>query len=294
MSTYEQLYKSGVDELKEKGIPSPEVDAWYLLSAAAGLSRTDYIIRLKEEAAQSDKYTFYEMLARRKERVPLQHILGTWEFMGLTFVVNQDVLIPRQDTELLVEEAIRACEMVIAAKQGVLRYIDLCTGSGCIPISVCRILMGRIGKKGATDLSFTGTDISDAALAVAAQNARRNDVHIRWRQGDLLAAADGRYDVMTANPPYIPSDVIDTLEPEVALYDPRQALDGGDDGLLFYRRIIREAPAHLSRGGHLILEIGHDQARSVSLLLAESGFTDVVCKKDLAGLDRVICAVYDR
>ena len=206
-------------------------------------------------------------------------------------MVNESVLIPRQDTEVLVEEA------VSRIKSGD-RVLDLCTGSGCILISVLKYA----AEHKRTDLSGLGTDLSEKALDVAKANAtqllaeeeRQGLVQTTFCQGDLWDAADGTFDLILSNPPYIATAEIESLQEEVKTYDPYQALDGGKDGLDFYRRIASGVGRYLKPGGTLILEIGYDQGEAVSRLLEDSGFSAVSVKKDLAGLDRVVTGVYDK
>ena len=220
---------------------------------------------------------YCELAEKRLARVPLQHLTGEQEFMGLPFRVTPDVLIPRQDTEHLVEEALACCEGR--------RVLDMCTGSGCIAISIA-----RLGKPA----SVTGADISEAALAVAGDNAARLGADVAWVKSDMFAGIDGEFDVIVSNPPYIPPEQIEGLEPEVKDHEPRLALYGGEDGLDYYRTLVTEGAKHLrparngEEGGILIVEIGFDQGVSVPALFREAGFTGVRVRKDYAGLDRVV------
>ena len=234
------------------------------------------------EAYNSEKLRRSMQIALRKraEHVPLQYIVGETEFMGLKFKVNSSVLIPRQDTETLVEEALKV------VRPG-MRVLDLCTGSGCIAIS--------LAVKGGFE-SVTATDLSKEALKVAERNARTHQVPIRFFQGDLFSALpqseEKTFDVITSNPPYIPTAVIATLEPEVREHEPMMALDGTEDGLKFYRQIAKEAGSWLKLGGSIYLEIGYDQGEAVSGLLKDAGFTNVRVVKDLPGKDRVVCGYW--
>ncbi len=219
-------------------------------------------------------------------REPLQYIYGRWDFMGLSFAVRPGVLIPRSDTEMIVET-------VMGRLHDGMRILDLCTGTGCILISLLKYSNGCEG---------VGVDISAEALALARENAeailgadRDADIprEISLFQGDLYEALTETvtpitYDIIVSNPPYIPAGVIETLEPEVRDHEPRLALDGGDDGLDIIHRIIDEAPAHLIKGGELFLEIGYDQGEAVSGLMRDAGFADVEVIQDYAGLDRVV------
>ena len=227
---------------------------------------------------------FEEFVSRREGREPLQQILGTQEFMGLSFLVNRHVLIPRQDTETLVELVLKE------VKDREARILDLCTGSGCIAISLAALGGFRF---------VAASDISQEALETARENAGRilgdggnESGKIRFRRSDLLDGFDReeRFDVIVSNPPYIPSETIGGLEPEVREFEPRLALDGSADGLLFYRRLAGECGAFLNRGGRVYFEIGHDQGAAVSGLLEAHGFTDIKVRKDLAGNDRVVSA----
>lgn len=272
---YRELLAEGIETLRQAGISDARTDGWYLLEYASGMSKNVYFLRMEEEASRELCEAYEKLLERRCTRMPLQYITGEQEFMGLTFSVNEHVLVPRQDTETLVEQA----EKKLSAG---MRLLDLCTGSGCILIS----LLARVpGVRG------LGTDISADALEIAAENADRLDVANRaqWIQGDLFAPVEGNFDVIVSNPPYIRREEIGGLMPEVADYEPRGALDGGRDGLDFYRRIIAEAPEYLKEGGWLLLEIGCDQAADVTALMAEAGFVRTATVRDLSGLDRVVC-----
>ncbi|MBR6451374.1 MAG: peptide chain release factor N(5)-glutamine methyltransferase [Lachnospiraceae bacterium] len=275
--TYQDTYAWGVKALQDAGIAEAELDARLLLEHVCGTDRNtlyahgDRIV----ETTQGELYA--SLIGRRAERVPLQYILGEQEFMGLSFLVNESVLIPRQDTECLVEEA------MISVMDGD-RVLDLCTGSGCILLSIMCYK---------NDIEGVGTDISKAALEVARRNAQTLGKPALFIESDLFGQVPSEpFDVIVSNPPYIPSRVIDTLQAEVKDHEPRGALDGGEDGLVFYRKIIADAPQHLKRGGRIFLEIGFDQGADVSRLLTDGGFTDVRIVKDFAGLDRVATAHY--
>ena len=272
---YRELLNKGVAMLRQAGIADADTDGWYLLEYASGMSRNDYFLHMEEEASGELAEAYGKLLEKRCTRIPLQYLTGEQEFMGLTFSVNPHVLVPRQDTETLVEQA----EKQLSPGK---RVLDLCTGSGCILIS----LLARV-----PGVSGLGTDISEEALATAERNADRLGVadHAQWARGDLFATVEGRFDVIVSNPPYIPREDIDGLMPEVADFEPRGALDGGDDGLDFYRRITSEASEYLEAGGRLFLEIGCDQARDVTALMEKAGFVHVATVRDLRGLDRVVC-----
>lgn len=312
--TYKGLYEQGVAALKDAGVPDAELDARLMLEYVCHTDRNTLYAHGDMPVSEVMCEMFDRLTERRALRIPLQHLLGTQEFMGLTFVVDENVLIPRQDTECLVEEAL------IDTADGD-RVLDLCTGSGCILLSIMNYK---------NDIEGVGTDISPAALKVAKLNAERlgaaampggagggaglhgnspifvesdlfeglaeqlSESQDSSAQSNLLNAQASdipgapQFDLIVSNPPYIRTEVIETLEPEVKDHEPRCALDGGSDGLVFYRRIIADAPAFLRQGGRLMLEIGYDQGEAVSSLMEASGFSEVKVVKDLAGLDRVV------
>ncbi|MBO6214518.1 MAG: peptide chain release factor N(5)-glutamine methyltransferase, partial [Lachnospiraceae bacterium] len=218
---------------------------------------------------------------------PLQHILGYTEFMGLRFCVNEKVLCPRQDTECLVE-------LVQSRLKANDRILDLCTGSGCILISLL-----SLGGKAAPAESLTGigVDISEDALSVARKNGEQNKVNVKWLQGDIFGALDAlepgerSFDVITANPPYIPHEAIWGIMPEVRDHEPHIALDGGEHGLDFYERIIPNAKDYLTDGGMLAVEIGYDQGTAVKQIFEAGGYRDIEIHKDLSGNDRDIVGI---
>ena len=272
--TWQEAYRQAINELSQQGVMEAELDAWYLLESVTGMSRTDFLMRrgdpLKEEQLPQVE-RFRQLVERRGQRIPLSYLTGWRNFCGLEFAVNEAVLIPRQDTECLVEA-------LLPQAKGA-EILDMCTGSGCIAIS-----LAVLGKASAV----TGVDISDGALAVARSNGERLAPQVRFLQSDLFEQVEGRYDIIVSNPPYIQSEVIETLEPEVKDHEPRLALDGTADGLFFYRRIVELAPQYLREGGTLAFEIGYDQGVDVSELMRNQGFCDVIVKPDLTGLDRVV------
>lgn len=241
-----------------------------------------------------EQAAYQELIQKRKEHIPVQHLTGEQEFMGLSFLVNEHVLIPRMDTEILVEQVERYArerlkqrkEMGIEKQPG-LQALDLCTGSGCIAVSL---------KKRNESMDITASDVSLQALHLAKENARRHGVNIRFEQSDLFEvfkqsekfAQFPQFDFIVSNPPYIPSAVVDLLDEEVRFHEPRLALDGAGDGLEFYKKITRQGGAFLKENGMLFFEIGHDQAKAVCALLEENGFEKIHVIKDLAGLDRVV------
>ncbi len=345
----------GKQTLKNAGIAEADLDAWYLFEQIFGISRAQYFLCARENIAGStaqkmaaqvqsgnslesknaldcvelwlkEKLSAYEnALKKRAARIPLQQILGQQEFMGLTFFVNEHVLIPRQDTETLVELVLNE------QKDKNVSILDMCTGSGCIAVSL---------KKLGGYACVEGADISEEALKVAKRNSEEilenNDVNndavgsrteqiqnctnltnnqnkqnnsekrrvseasklsqagVTFRRSDMFSAFSEteRFNVIVSNPPYIPSAVIEELEPEVRDHEPRGALDGTADGLYFYRILAEECAKHLTPGGHVYFEIGYDQGAAVKKLLDNHGFKDTRVIQDLAGKDRVVCGAW--
>ncbi len=330
--TWRELLAEAGEKLEKAGVPEPEADAWALFTECFQMSRAMYFLKRDElipgaetlsdgkwladgegkwadEAMDGAKVResdvlrrFVRFIRQRSERIPLQQITGHQEFMGLDFAVNEHVLIPRQDTEILVEavlEDLKRCAVSAkdreksAEKPSMMcgqvfeffRILDMCAGSGCIGISLERLAP--------VPVSVLGADISEEALKVAKGNGERlGCVHYRTVNSDLFEAIYGQFEVIVSNPPYIPTEVIGTLDAEVKDHEPHLALDGEADGLAFYRRIIGEAPSYLTENGRVYVEIGYDQGEAVSGLLREAGFTEVRVICDLAGLDRVVAAVW--
>ena len=274
--TLKQLYKVGTVKLAEEGIEEFSLDAWYLLEYVTGVSKAMYFAEPERAVSEENADRYIDCIRRRAAHIPLQHITGEQEFMGYPFCVNEHVLIPRQDTEILVEEAIQ----VMRPK---MKVLDMCTGSGCIVLSILKMCREKYYM---TDLQGIGADVSEEALKVARENGRRLGVPVTWIQSDLFAKIpeEEKYDVIVSNPPYIETAVIDTLQEEVRLHDPYIALDGKEDGLYFYRRIISEAGKYLKTQGKLMFEIGCDQAEAVEELMKNAGYEQITVKKDLAGL----------
>jgi len=276
MSTYRAVYRRGIAALTQADVPDASVDAWYLLEHVTGLTRASYLVK-EEDEMPKEQITHYEsLILQRAERIPLQYITGVQEFMGFEFLVSRATLIPRQDTEVLVEEAVKYA----SGK----RVLDLCTGTGCIIISLAKL----------TTLSrAVGSDLMEEAVQTAKKNAKRLNADVEFYCGDLFAALPDyeRFDIIVSNPPYIPSSELKQLMPEVQKHEPMTALDGESDGLAFYRRIIREAGNYLTKNGRIMFEIGCEQAEDVSKLLADEGFQDIYVRKDYAGLNRVVSAV---
>lgn len=278
--TLKQLYKVGTVKLAEEGIEEFSLDAWYLLEYVTGVSKAMYFAEPERAVSEENADRYIDCIRQRAAHIPLQHITGEQEFMGYPFYVNEHVLIPRQDTETLVEEAIQ----VMRPK---MKILDMCTGSGCIVLSILKMCREKYYM---TELQGIGADVSEEALKVARENGRRLEVPVTWIQSDLFAKIpeEEKYDVIVSNPPYIETAVIDTLQEEVRLHDPYIALDGKEDGLYFYRRIISEAGKYLKPQGKLMFEIGCDQAEAVEELMKNAGYEQITVKKDLAGLDRVV------
>lgn len=294
--TLQQLLVQGTEQLNNAGVPGAELDARYLLLEAFGMGLSSFLANRGRNVDEvpdgaSKAEAFSTLIARRAERIPLQQLLGVQEFMGLEFFVNEHVLIPRQDTETLVELVLEE------QKRRDISVLDVCTGSGCIAISLARL--GGYER-------VTALDVSGEALKAAKKNA---DVLLadysgsfRLIQSDMFAGLEpegaeipralgaAQFDVLVSNPPYIPSQVINGLEPEVRDFEPRLALDGSPDGLKFYRILAAEGKRFLRSGGAMYLEIGWDQAEAVSGLLEAEGFTGIRTVKDMAGLNRVVRA----
>ena len=277
--TLKEAYEYGQEQLKNAEIDDAVLDAWYLLEYVTGISRAMYFMDMKREISleQESRYRIY--IDNRVKHIPLQHITGVQEFMGLEFCVNGHVLVPRQDTEVLVERVLEDLESDM-------QVLDMCTGSGCILLSLLKLC-------GCANVNGVGTDISEEALRVAGQNAESLEVNAQFLHSDLFEKVEGLYDIIVSNPPYIRTSVIEELKEEVKFHDPYLALDGKEDGLHFYRRIVEESPRYLKKGGKLYFEIGHDQGEDVSKLMKDAGFVDVTVKKDLARLDRVVLGMYN-
>ncbi len=269
---YTEAFLMGMQKLKEAQIGEAQLDARLLLEEVCGTDHNTLLCHGDREVSEAEEEKYRRALEQRAVHVPLQHLLGYQDFMGLRFQVNEYVLIPRQDTEILVEEAMRYLH------DG-MRILDLCTGSGCILLSLLHY---------SNDCEGVGVDISKEALQVAVQNAELLGIRADFLKSDLYEKVTGKFDLLVSNPPYIERAIIPTLMEEVREYDPYIALDGGEDGLDFYRRIIGGAQDYLKRGGQILMEIGSGQAKAVSELLREAGFKEIDVCRDFAGLDRVV------
>ena len=270
--TYREAVEFGTKCLTDAGVPDAALDAWYLLQMVCRIERSYYYVHGEEDITQDAQKEYEIAVQKRAEHIPLQYIIGEQEFMGLRFKVNSNVLIPRQDTETLVEQVLKI------VKPG-MKVLDLCTGSGCVLISVL---------KNAPELTGVGSDISKTALLVAKENAKMHEVDADWIRSDLFDNITETFDVIMANPPYIPTGEILSLMPEVRDFEPGNALDGGADGLDFYRKIAGQVKDYLNPGGYVYMEIGYDQGEAVSELMRNAGFTEVEVIKDLARNDRVV------
>lgn len=272
----QELIRETVETLRLSHIENSVFDANLMVRTVLGLSPIDMVLSHQKKADKKQIEVIRDYTKRRCGGEPLQYILGVQEFMGLEFAVSQDVLIPRADTETLVETALEE-------KRG-MNILDICTGSGCVALSIAHFNKNAF---------VCGIDISEKALQVAEQNAQNLALtdRVRFLCMDIMKESPkGTYDMIVSNPPYIESDVIDGLQKEVSVFEPHLALDGGADGLDFYRRIANIAPVLLQEGGQLIFEVGFEQADQVAALL-EKDFKRIEKRKDLCGVERVVKAV---
>ena len=279
--TYRELYEEGRRILEQAGLPDAALDARFLLEEVCGTNLQTLLVFPEKKVTEEEANQYRAFVQRRKDREPTAMILGEWDFMGLTFRLNKSTLIPEQDTEVLVETALEELKRR-GPGEAPLRILDLCTGSGCILLSLLHELRNADGL---------GTDLSEEALEAARENAVRLGLQERgtFRQGDLWEpVGDERFDLIVSNPPYVPTDVIPTLEPEVRCGEPYAALDGGEDGLVFYRRILKEAAGHLKPSGIIIVESGFDEAPQIAALMQEQKLRGIRTVKDYGGLDRVV------
>lgn len=285
MQTFHELLTQGTQLLMNAGIEEARLDAWLLLEYTADISRAWYYAHPESEVNEKIVSEYLSLCQKRAEHIPLQHLTHQACFMGYDFYVDERVLVPRQDTEVLAEEALHQLRNIRNP-----RILDMCTGSGCLLLSLLMELPDAIG---------TGVDISEAALAVAERNRKNLELEKRavlvqsdTFSGDYFQKNSGNisleYDMLISNPPYIPTEDIGKLMEEVRFHDPVLALDGREDGLYFYRRITEQAGKYLKPGGWLMYEIGCEQGADVSAIMQGEGFTEVTVKKDLTGLDRVV------
>ena len=281
--TLEEAYSIGKEKLLEAQIQDAQIDAWILLEFVTDVSRTMYFVNPKQKMTDKQKEQYLYYIEKRAERIPLQHLTKVQEFMGFPFEVNENVLIPRQDTEVLVETVLEDLEEHN-------KILDMCTGSGCILISILKMMQN---DKCEDTIWGVGVDVSKKALEVAERNNRKLQTDAVFIESDMFENVEGLYHVIVSNPPYIRTSDIEELENEVKLHDPMLALDGKEDGLYFYRIIVNESRKYLKKGGKLYFEIGYDQAQDVKKLMEDAGFSNITVKKDLAGLDRVVFGVYN-
>jgi release factor glutamine methyltransferase len=291
---YQVLYNEGRSILAQHDIDEADLDARLLLEYVCGTDRNTLLVHGDREVSDAEQERYLELIGKRAQHVPLQHLTGEQDFMGLTFKVNEHVLVPRQDTEILVEE-------VMKNLHDGMRILDMCTGSGCILLSLLQYSNDCIG---------VGVDLSGEALLVARENYARLKtekpaMEATFVQSDLFESlpvpGEGlepqevvrgeRFDIVVSNPPYIKTGVIDTLMPEVREHEPLMALDGREDGLYFYKKITHDTKRYLNRGGMLFYEIGYDQAAEAVKIMEAEGFQEITVVQDFAGLDRVIYGV---
>ena len=279
--TYRECYEQGCRTLQAAGIEETALDARLLLEAVCGTDRNDLLVHGEQQVAPEAEEKYLNWIRQRAEHIPLQQLTGEQGFMGLTFNVNEHVLIPRQDTEILVEE-------VLKELHDGMRVLDMCTGSGCILLSLLHY---------SNDCEGLGVDLSAEALEVAGRNVLKvltpeKAEHAHFLQSDLFEKVEGKFEIIVSNPPYIASAEVEKLMPEVRDHEPRMALDGTEDGLYFYRRIIEEAGKHLVSSRMLFFEIEYDQGQAVSELMRTEGYCEVQVVQDYAGLDRVVLGTY--
>lgn len=274
MKTYKDALEYGKRRLLECEIEDANLDAWLLLEYVSGISRSWYFIHEDEEISENDIEEYQILIEQRGKHIPLQQLTKEAYFYGMKFFVNENVLIPRQDTEVLVEQVLS-----LSKEKENLKLLDMCTGSGCILLALLANLKQASG---------TGVDLSEKALEVAQRNSKELGIEVSWVQSDLFDKVSGSYDIIVSNPPYIETSVIEGLMDEVKLYEPRMALDGTEDGLFFYREITMQAGKYLKNNGILAFEIGYNQGKAVSEFMKENGYKEVQVLQDLAGLDRVV------
>ena len=282
--TLREALDSGIGLIQRSGSSSPHLDASLLLSAVLGVDRVYLYAHALEELGDTHLRQFQQLLDRRHDGECVAYILGTKEFHGMDFIVSPDVLVPRPDTETLVDWALDLLGQRSLIANRPLRVLDACTGSGCIAVSI---------KAGFPDCDLAASDISEAALDIARRNAEtllpQTDMQckpIRFIRSDLLTEVQGMFDLIVSNPPYVPSDQIDRLSAEVRR-EPRLALDGGPDGLDLIEHLVPQAAVKLNSGGQLLIEAGSEQADRIERLFTRAGFVDFTRRRDLEGRERV-------
>ena len=270
----EELLKEGKIKLIENQIEDANLIARILLQFTLKLNRSEISLKEEQEVKKEDEKKYKEAIEKIVEGVPLQYITNTQEFYSLNFYVNENVLIPQPDTEILVEEVIN-----VAKKENKTKILDMCTGSGCIGITLAYYLKNA---------KITASDISKKALEITKRNSKQNKVEIKLVESDLFKNIEEKFDIIVTNPPYIETNVIKSLSKQVQS-EPIIALDGGKDGLFFYRKLLEEAPKYLEKDGYLCMEIGYDQKEKViELAKRTEAFSKIEAKQDLAGNDRII------
>jgi len=273
----ETLLRKGKERLEAGGLKETGLDCQLFMMKATGLTKVELFTKNDYVLTENESCLYFNMVEKKKMHMPTQYILGRCEFMGLAFLVNENVLIPRGDTEILVETVLSYAE-----KEGINRVIDIGTGSGCIPVS--------LKKFGIKDVS--AVDISEEAIVIARHNAKENSAEIKFIKSDLFKSVpECVFDAIVSNPPYIERDVINELSEEVKDYEPILALDGGVDGLDFYKKIIEQSKNYLRAGGRIFFEIGYNQSEALHKLMKASNFKEIETIKDLAGLDRVVTGI---
>ena len=285
MKLYE-LIKKGSDELAASGVPDEKIDADILWQYVSDMTRMEMLMNRDDEVGSELESRYMYLINRRCQRIPLQYITGEQNFMGYDFDTAENVLIPRMDTETLVETALRIVKERFLNAGRSLNVLDMCCGSGCIGISFGLFVPGS---------TVTLADISEDALRLTRKNVEKlcdDKARFKVLKSDMFTDIDGKFDMILSNPPYIRSSVIQTLMPEVRDHEPLSALDGTEDGLYFYRKIVDTAKKYIKDEGYVVFEIGNDQAEDVQHLFVDSGYSDIHVVKDLSENDRVVYARY--
>lgn len=278
MSTVRSLYEKGHQILEKAKIENASYDARILLEWILEFEYADFILEANREVEKKKEEQYLQYIKKRSTHYPLQYLMGQAFFMDFTFFVKEGVLIPRQDTEILIETILER------EKDKEQKILDVCTGSGCIAISL---------KKYLEKSEVVAVDISREALDIAKMNQENLRADITLLESNLFEKVEGKFDIIVSNPPYIKTKEIETLMDEVKSFEPMLALDGREDGLFFYRKIIKEGRTYLKKGGRMYVEIGCDQGKAVSFLFQKYGYQEIHIRKDLAGLDRIVDAVVD-
>ena len=280
MKSIKDMLTLGINRLGESSVEDALTDARVLMCHTLGFDRIKLHMSLDMEMEESKQSYYLSCIEKRADNIPVAYIIGEKEFMGLDFIVNEDVLIPRPDTEILVEQALS-----LYKDKAKFNALDLCTGSGCIGISISHYN---------NNASFTLSDISTSSLEVAKKNVQKHhlDDRISLIRSDLFKHIEGKFDLIVSNPPYINEADMHTLSSDV-LNEPHLALYGGEDGLDFYRKIICSAKSHLNDGAYLIVEVGYDQGQAVQNLFKENEFFEITIKSDYSGLDRIVYGRYN-